>query len=115
MALNYRENRRGTSMKRRLSTGRGSTVASAGTLTLGTGGNVFTVTGTTTINYITTTGWPAGSRITLVTSAAAVFAHNTGTVPTSTAALQNNSGANITSAANKAVSYVFDGTNWIQD
>lgn len=49
----------------RIQEGKGSDVASATTMTLGSGGNYFTITGTTTIDAINPTGWQQGSVITL--------------------------------------------------
>ncbi len=43
----------------------GANVASAATLTLGTDGNLFHITGSTNIDFITTTGWTSGSIIVL--------------------------------------------------
>ncbi len=44
---------------------KGATVASATTITLGSTGNYFRISGTTDIERITTTGWTEGSEITL--------------------------------------------------
>jgi hypothetical protein len=55
----------------------GADVASAGNLTLGSDGNVFEITGTTTINAITTAGWQTGAIITLVFAASLTVSHNT--------------------------------------
>lgn len=55
----------------------GADVASAGDLTLGSDGNVFEITGTTTINAITTTGWQNGTRITLLFTSTPTVKHNT--------------------------------------
>lgn len=49
---------------RRILGRQGTDVASASTITLGDG-NQFTVTGTTTINLMSATGWTAGSRVTI--------------------------------------------------
>lgn len=55
-----------TTMSSRFNTKQGTDVASASTLTLGNGGNVFELTGTTAVNLITSTGWQNGSEIVLV-------------------------------------------------
>lgn len=86
-------------------------VASAGTITVGNG-NYAVVTGTTTINYITTTGFTAGSVICLKFSGALTLAHNTGSVPASTAALLLRGSQNLTTTANDTITLVYDGTNW---
>jgi hypothetical protein len=44
---------------------RGADVASANDLTLGTDGNLFALTGTTTVNRILTTNWQSGSKLTI--------------------------------------------------
>lgn len=92
---------------------KGADVASAGTLTVGGDGTVFGITGTATINYITTTNWQAGSIITLRFAAAAVVANNTGSVPGSTAAILTATGAPVTYAANAVLQLLYDGTYWI--
>lgn len=60
----------GTPAKAVTATGRiqgkqGADVVSANNLTVGTDGNAFTITGTTQINLIDTTGWQNGSVISL--------------------------------------------------
>jgi hypothetical protein len=61
----------------------GIDVASADEVTLGTDGNYFDITGTTTINHLTNTGWSAGSVITLQFDASLTVTHNAAT-PTGT-------------------------------
>jgi len=73
-------------------------VASAGTLTLGDG-NSFVITGTTNIDYITTTNWQDGAIVTLIFNAALTVNHNTGAVPANTAAIKLAGAANFTTAA----------------
>lgn len=104
-ALNY--------VAARVAFAKGADVAAASTTTLGADGNVFGITGTGTINYITTTNWQAGSEITLRFAAAATVNHNTGSVPGSTAAILLSGAANITFAANTILKLVYDGSNWI--
>lgn len=99
----------------RLQDAKGANIASASTLTFGFDGNSFGITGTTTVNHFTTTSWQAGSRVTLIAAAAFQLTHNAGAPPANTAPLLNSTGANITTVANRAYSYVWDGTNWIQD
>jgi hypothetical protein len=96
----------------RLQCAKGSDVASAGTLTLGAGGNSFDITGTTTINYITTTGWQTGSFVILQFDASVTVAHNTGSVPGSTAALLLSGAANFSATAGDTLMLWYDGTNW---
>jgi hypothetical protein len=72
----------------RMASNKGANVASASTLTLGTDGNTFAITGTTTINYITTTSWVAGADVTLEFSTSVTLTHNAGSVPGGTAAMK---------------------------
>jgi len=88
----------------RLETGKGANVASSGTLTLGDDGNVFHITGTTTITAITTTNWQAGSEITLIFDAASGM--------TDGGTLKLN--GNLTAAADTVIKLVYDGTNWYE-
>jgi len=96
----------------RLEEKKGADVASAGTLTLGADGNVFNVTGTTTINFITTASWQAGSRITLILKGAITVNHNTGAPPGGTAAIKLAGAANLTGADGDVVTLFYDGTVW---
>lgn len=96
----------------RISPVAGANTAAASTFTMPAGDSCV-VTGTGTINYITTTNWDVGSRIYLQFAAAAVVAHNTGSVPGSTAAVLLSGGANITFAANTILVLYYNGANWI--
>lgn len=61
----------------RFQTRQGADVASLGDLTLGTDGNVFEITGTTTINAITTTNYLNGAVVTLLFTSTPTVKHNT--------------------------------------
>lgn len=89
----------------------GADVASGGTITLGVG-NYFDVTGTTTINYITTTGWTAGSMVTLQFDASVTVAHNTGSVPANTGAILLAGAVNLSATAGDTLTLRYDGTTW---
>lgn len=91
---------------------RGVNVPSASTLTLGGDGNTFAVTGTTTVNYITTTGWTSGSHVTLTFTASTTLTHNAGSPPAGTAAIFTQSGSNYQTKAEQVVELVYDGTYW---
>lgn len=93
---------------------KGANVASAGTLTLGSDGNVFAITGTTAIDYITKTGWQAGSVIILLFSTSVTLNHNTGSVPATAQALLCFGAANVSATANDCLMFVNDGTTWRQ-
>lgn len=91
---------------------KGADTAAASTFTMPNADSC-NVTGTGTINYITTTNWDAGSVIRLKFAAAGVVAHNTGSVPGGTAAVLLSGGANITFAASTILQLYYDGANWI--
>lgn len=93
---------------------KGVSVASATTVTLGADGNVFPISGTTTIQGIVTTTWQAGSEITLMFAGILTLTHNSGAPGASAVALKLTTGANITTAANSIAVFVFDGTFWVQ-
>lgn len=60
----------------RVSEAQGATVASANNLALGSDGNRFQISGTTTINLIDNTAWQGGSRIVLHFQGSLTVAHN---------------------------------------
>lgn len=98
----------------RLQEAKGADVASAGTVTLGADGNYFVISGTTSIDYITKTGWQAGSEITLMTSGSLTLKHNTGSVPGTAGALFLVGAADVSMTANDFIKLMFDGTLWRQ-
>lgn len=83
----------------RLCPGQGGDVASASTITL-LGGNAFAITGTTTIDYITTTKWSAGSIVVLFFQASLTVTHNAGSPPGTAAAIMLAGAANFSATAN---------------
>lgn len=95
----------------RLNTTKGADVASANDLTLGTDGNVFIITGTTTINAILTTNWDAGAEVVLIFSGATTVKHNTAG-GASTARIFLSGSVDLTTAANTILCLVYDGTQW---
>jgi hypothetical protein len=98
----------------RAGSARGANVASGGTTTLGADGNAFPITGTTTINYITTTNWAAGASVVLEFSTSVTLTHNAGSVPGGTAALKFVSGADFAAVSGDRLRLHYDGTNWCQ-
>ncbi len=93
----------------RWSGAKGADVASAATVTLGSDGNMFALTGTTPVTAITTTNWIAGSKVTLIPASAAItFGHNTGA-----GGIKTKTGASITPVAGGLYSLEYDGTNWL--
>ena len=95
----------------RFETDKGANVAAANDLTLGGDGNVFTITGNTTINAITTQYWQAGSQIILIFTGTPTVKHNT-SGGAGTAVLFLAGSVDLSAAANTVLSLVFDGTQW---
>lgn len=93
---------------------KGADVASASTLTLGSDGNTFVVTGTTTINHITFTNWQAGSVIRLIFASSIVVNNNAGSPPANTAALLLKARTNTQEQAGYIMELLYDGTNFVE-
>lgn len=87
---------------------KGADVASANILTLGDDGNVFDITGTTTINEILATNWQAGSVIHLQFDGILTVTNNSG----GTNDILLGDGMNFTTAAGDVLSLFFNGTDW---
>jgi hypothetical protein len=98
----------------RFETCKGADVASANTLTLGTDGNVFGITGTTTINGITTANWQAGSRLTLILQNGITVTNASGTPGAGAVAIILRAAANLTTSKVYLLDLIYDGTNWRQ-
>jgi hypothetical protein len=92
---------------------KGANVASAGDLTLGADGNTFHITGTTTINAITTTNWQAGSEIILIFDASVTVKNNTAGGG-STAVFLLAGGADFGATSNDVLKLVYDGTSFYE-
>ncbi len=100
----------GIVMNERFQTLKGADVASTGIMTLGNDGNVFDITGTTTINEIVPTNWQSGSIITLQFDGALQVTHNSG--GTNDILLGNQ--ANWTTQAGDAIMLFYNGTDWVE-
>lgn len=85
-------------------------ITAANDLTLGSA-NQNIVSGATTINAITTTGWQAGSSVTLVFSSTPTVKHNTAG-GAGTAKMLLAGSTDFTAAANSVLGLEFDGTQW---
>lgn len=94
--------------KRMLGTSAGITAAND--LTLGAS-NQQIVSGATQINAITTTGWTAGSSVTLIFSGAPTVKHNT-SGGGSTAPILLSGSVDFVASANSSLQLEFDGTYW---
>lgn len=88
---------------------RGGDVASAATITLGSG-NFFHVTGTTNIDCITTTGWTNGSTVTLEFDGVLTLNDSTGGCGAGTSNVDLN--AVYVTTANDTITLVLDGGSW---
>lgn len=97
----------------RFETSKGANVASANDLTLGTDGNVFHITGTTTINAITTANWQAGSEIILIFDSTPTVKNNTAGGG-GTAVMLLAGAADFSATANDVLKLVYDGTSWFE-
>jgi len=90
----------------------GGSLASANNLTVPVGASFYTVTGTTTINLISTIGWSSGDQITLQFASTPTVAYNQ-TPATGFAALILSAHVNITTiTANSTLTLVYNGTTW---
>lgn len=67
-----------------------------------------------TMNYITTTGWTAGSIAMVEFTFATTVSHNAGSVPANTASILTLTGAGVAKAAGATMLIGYNGTNWLQ-
>lgn len=95
----------------RFQTDKGADITAANDLTLGGDGNMFTITGNTQINALTSTNWQAGSEITLIFTGTPTVKHNT-SGGAGTAVLLLSGGVDYTAAADDVMQLVYDGTSW---
>lgn len=90
----------------------GANIASANDLTLGTDGNVFHITGTTTINAITTAGWGAGEIILIFDDNVTVKNNTAGGAGTASMLLAG--GVDFNATVNDVLKLVFDGARFYE-
>lgn len=102
----------GIKMTGRLQGDQGADVASADEIALGTDGNYFDVTGTTTINHITKTGWQAGSVVVLQFDASVTVTHNAGSPAGTEASILLSGAGNFSATADDTLQLVYDGTTF---
>lgn len=100
-------------MNTRFELDKGADVASGGDLTLGTDGNVFHITGTTTINAIITANWQAGSIVTFIFDASVTVKNNTAG-GAGTAVMHLAAAGDLSATANDTLTLVYDGTAWYE-
>ena len=96
----------------RLHTHKGADVASGDEITLGTDGNYFDITGTTTINHINNSGWQNGSVVVLQFDASVTVTHNSGSPIGSEASMLLSGAGNFSATANDTLMLVYDGTTF---
>jgi len=103
-----------TEIKNRLCTSRGADVASAATITLGNDGNYFSITGTTNIDYITTTNWTPGSIVILKFNGSLTLNHESASPAATSAKLTLAAAGNVNVTDKDMVILCYDGSTWRQ-
>lgn len=98
-----------TGFQGRILASKGADIASANNITLGNDGNDFDITGTTTINTISATGWTAGSMVLLHFDSALTVSHNTAGTG---ASILLDGGVNYSAPANSNFLIRYNGTAW---
>ncbi len=96
----------------RLKTAKGADVASTDKITLGASGNYFDITGSTTINHITKTDWPAGTVVMLQFDASVTVTHDAGTPTGSEASILLAGGVDFSATVDDTLQLVYDGATW---
>jgi len=92
---------------------KGADVAAANDLTVGQDGNLYTITGATTINAINTGQWQAGAQIAFIFTGAPLVKNNTaGGAGTATMLLAGRT--DFQAAAGDYLELQYDGTNWYE-
>lgn len=90
----------------------GADITSSQTITL-TQGNLFGITGTTTIDFITTSGWKNGTTICLKFLAGNItLTHDAATVPDNTGAIFLDAASNGIFTAGSVLTLIYDGQYW---
>jgi hypothetical protein len=92
---------------------KGTDIASATNITIGTSGNTFDVTGTTTIQHFDNANWVVGSVISLHFDGAVTLTHNAGGLSGNQANILLSGDANFTTATGDILTFLLhDSTNW---
>lgn len=99
---------------RRLEEAKGANVASGTTVTLGTDGNLFHITGTTTIKGFVTTNWQSGSCMHLIFDGILTVTHQSGAPGASAVDFWLKGAVNRTTAANDTMEVCYDGVYWYE-
>lgn len=93
--------------------GASATAATGTTMTLGAA-NWNSTTGSTTVDFITTTGWTAGSVVYITIGSDVTFRHNIASPPANTAPLNLAGDANISPTAGDQITLLYTGSVWQQ-
>lgn len=96
----------------RIKASKGVDIASASTFTAGADGNFFTVTGSTNIDFITTSDWTAGSELTLEFTGTPTLNHNTAAPPANTAPLFLSASTPFVCTVGCVLKFIYNGTVW---
>jgi hypothetical protein len=92
---------------------KGTDIASATNITIGTSGNTFDVTGTTTIQHFDNANWVVGSTISLQFDGAVTLTHNAGTLSGNQANILLSGNTNFTTATGDILTFLLhDSTSW---
>ena len=92
---------------------KGSDIASATNITIGTSGNTFDVTGTTTIQHFDNANWAVGSVVSLHFDGAVILTNNAGGLTGAQANILLSGDANFTTATGDILTFLLhDSTNW---
>jgi hypothetical protein len=97
----------------RFATQKGAAITATGDLTLGKDGNVFHITGATTINAVITANWKAGAEVILIFDSNPTVKNNTAG-GAGTAVMLLAGGADFSATANDVLKLVYDGTSWFE-
>ena len=92
---------------------KGTDIASATNITIGTSGNTFDVTGTTTIEHFDNANWAVGSVVSLHFDGAVTLTNNAGGLSGAQANILLSGDANFTTATGDILTFLLhDSTNW---
>jgi hypothetical protein len=92
---------------------KGTDIASATNITIGTSGNTFDVTGTTTIQHFDNANWVVGSVISLHFDGAVTLTNNAGGLSGNQANILLSGDTNFTTATGDILTFLLhDSTNW---
>lgn len=98
----------------RLQESQGGNVSSSGTLTLGTDGNHFNITGTTTINYIDNTDWQDGAVISFKFTASVTVTHNAASPTVTDRPIFLKAGSDLSATADTTLLLRLIGNTWYE-